>query len=66
MPENETPNRFIPSPAVRAWLYNVMIALVPVGVFYGLVTVEEGGLWLTVASAIFGVGVGTARANVPR
>ena len=61
-----TPNRWIPSPAARQWLYGVLVTLAPVGVTYGLVTAEEGGMWLAVASAVLGLGNLLAVRNVPR
>ncbi len=61
-----TPNRWIPSPAARLWLYSVLVALAPIGVAYGIMTAEESGLWLTVASALLGAGSLLAAGNVPK
>lgn len=61
-----TPNRWIPSPAARQWLYGVLAALAPVGVAYGAITAEQGGLWLAVASAVLGVSNLLAAKNTPR
>lgn len=62
----QTPNRFIPSPAARQWLYGVLVALSPVGVSYGLITTAQGGMWLAVASAVLGVSNLLAAKNVPK
>lgn len=53
------------SPKVRAYFYGVMCVLAPVGVYYGITTVEEAGLWIAVAGVILGVSNGLALANVP-
>lgn len=60
------PDRFIPSPAVRRWLYGIAAAVVPALVLLDVVTGEEGAAWLAVAGAILGVPVlGLAAANTP-
>ncbi len=61
---NETPNRFIPSPKIRAWLYGILIAAGPLAVFYGLATNQEVALWLGVAAAALGNGL--ALGNTPK
>lgn len=61
-----TPNRWIADPAVRLWLYGILAAAAPIGVAYGLITVEQGGLWLALASALLGVGNLLAARNTPR
>lgn len=62
----ETPNAWIPSPAVRLWFYGVLVALAALAVAYGLVTVEQGGLWLALGAAVLGAGPLVAARNVPR
>lgn len=62
----QTPNRWIPSTAVRLWLYGVLVALAALGVAYGIVTIEQGGLWLSLGAAVLGVGNLLAARNVPR
>lgn len=64
--ESVTPNRWIPSPAARLWLYGVLVALAALGVGYGLLTIEQGGLWLALGAAVLGVGNAVAAGNVPR
>lgn len=61
-----TPNRWIPSPAGRLWLYGVLVALAGLAVAYGIVTVEQGGLWLALGAAVLGVGNLIAAGNVPK
>jgi len=62
----ETPNRIIPSPAVRAWIYRVIVALATVGVLYGIITPDQSTAWLEVAGAALGViSSGLALANTP-
>lgn len=56
----------IHNPAVRAWIYNILIAAGAVAVGYGLITAEQGGLWLALAGAILSSSNGLARANVPQ
>ncbi|GAB6857877.1 hypothetical protein [Microbacterium xylanilyticum] len=62
----QTPNRWIPSPDARRWLYGVLVALAGVGVGYGIITAEQGGLWLSLGSAVLGTGPLIAGRNVPR
>lgn len=62
----QTPNRWVPSPEVRQWMYGILVALAALGVGYGLITTEQSGLWLALASAILGVGNLIAARNVPR
>lgn len=38
----------------RAWLYGIATAAVPVLTAYGLVTSNEGGVWLMLIAAILG------------
>lgn len=62
-----TPNRWIPRPEFRLWLYRVLAAAGPLVVFYGLATSEEVALWLGVGATILGTPAGAlAAANTPR
>lgn len=63
---NTTPNKWIPSRAVRLWLYGVAVAAAAVLVGYGVLTVEQGGLWLALGGALLGVSNAVAARNVPR
>lgn len=61
------PNRWIPSPAARRWLYGVLTAAGPLVVFYGLMTAQEVVLWLGLGATILGTPVGAlASANTPK
>lgn len=44
---------------VRAYIYRVLLALVPVAVAYGVVSEQEAGLWVAVAAAVLGNGLAT-------
>lgn len=44
---------------VRAYIYRVLLALVPVAVAYGYVTEQDAALWVAVASAVLGNGLAT-------
>lgn len=62
-----TPNRWIPSPAVRRYIYRVLVAVGPVALAYGLLTDAEIIVWLGLAETILASPVGAlALANVPR
>ena len=61
-----TPNRWVPSPEVRLWMYGILVALAALLIGYGILTVEQGGLWLALFAAVLGVGNLIAARNVPR
>ncbi len=61
-----TPNRWVPSPEVRLWMYGVAVAVAALLIGYGILTIEQGGLWLAVIGAILGTGNAVAARNVPR
>ena len=61
-----TPNRWVPSPAARLWLYGIAVAVAALLVGYGILTIEQGGLWLAVIGAILGTSNAVAARNVPR
>lgn len=48
---------------VRAYIYRVLTYVSPIVVFYGLATIQEAGLWLTLAGAILGLSNGLAAMN---
>lgn len=63
----ETPNRWIPRPEIRKYLYAVLAALGPLAVFYGWASSEEVALWLGIGGTILGTPAGAvAAANVPQ
>lgn len=51
----------IPQP-VRAWLYRIGAAVVPLLVFYGVLAEDAAALWLGVLGAILGFGQATLAA----
>lgn len=63
---NDTPNRWIPSRAARLWLYGVAVAAAALLVAYGVLTIEQSGVWLVLIGALLGVAPAVAAGNVPR
>lgn len=62
-----TPNRWVPRPELRAWLYRILAAAGPVVVFYGLATSEEVALWIGLGGTILATPAGAlASANTPK
>ena len=61
----ETPNRFIPSPKARAYVYAVGVAAGPLAIFYGLLSSEEVALWLGFGGAALALPSALALANTP-
>ncbi|MFJ3392015.1 phage holin [Leifsonia aquatica] len=59
-------NKIIPSPAARAWIYGVLVAAAAVAIGYGLITAEQGNLWLALAGAVLGLSNSLALANTPK
>ena len=51
----------IPQP-VRAWLYRIGAAVVPLLVFYGVLAEDAAALWLGVLGAVLGFGQATLAA----
>lgn len=58
------PNRWIPRPEVRAWIYGIAVAGAALLVGYGVLTIEQGGLWLAVIGAVLGTSNLLAARNV--
>lgn len=55
------------SPDIRAQLYNVALALIPILVAAGLIAQEQAQLWLALIAAVLGLGAAIlARVNVPK
>lgn len=48
-------NKWITSPQARKRLYKVLLALVGLAAGYGLISGEEGVLWVAVVSAALGL-----------
>lgn len=62
-----TPNKWIPRPELRAWLYRVLAAAGPIVVFYGLMTAEEAALWIGLGGTVLATPAGAlASVNVPK
>jgi hypothetical protein len=49
--------------ATRAWIYRVLVALVPILVFYGAVDESQIAVWLGLASAVLGFGLASANTS---
>lgn len=63
----QTPNRWVPSPAVRTWLYSIIAAAVPLLVLLGVVTVDIGAHVLNIAAALLAIGgLALAAGNTPK
>lgn len=60
----ETPNRWIPSPQLRRYLYRVLLAAGAIALFYGYVSGEALPLWLALAAELLGITL--ADANTPK
>ena len=62
-----TPNRWIPRPEIRRWIFRVVIAVGPIVVFYGLMTADEVALWIGLGGTILGTPAASlAEVNVPK
>lgn len=45
------------TPEKRKRIYQLIIALQPMAVFYGVMTSEEAGIWVAIIAAILGLSV---------
>lgn len=52
------------TPQVRAWLYGIITALVPILTVYGIVDQTTAPLWISLAASV--LGTVTALAHTPR
>lgn len=50
-------HKHMPSEAVRAWIYRVLTAAVPIVTAYGIVNEQQASLWLGLAGAVLGTGL---------
>lgn len=50
---------FFTDPTKRAYIYRVIVAVIPVLVLVGVVTNEDAAVWLGLASAVLGFGGAT-------
>jgi len=55
----------ITNPKVRAYIYGILAAAGAVALVYGLINVEQLGVWLALGGAALGLSNGLALANVP-
>lgn len=53
----------MPSERVRAYIYAVLTAAVPLLIGYGILTAEQAALWLGLAAAALGLGLATANTS---
>ena len=58
-------NQIISNPKVRAYIYGILVAAGAVALVYGLVNVEQLGVWLALGGAVLGLSNGLALANTP-
>ena len=49
--------------ATRAYLYRVLVALVPVLIVYGVADSRQAAVWLGLASAVLGFGLASANTS---
>ena len=52
------------TPQVRAWMYGIITALVPILTVYGIVDQTSAPLWLSLAASV--LATSTALAHTPR
>lgn len=58
-------DKIIPNPTVRKWMYGVGLAVVAVLIGYGIVTAEQGNLWISLITALLGFNGVLSVANTP-
>jgi hypothetical protein len=47
----------------RAWLYRVLLAVVPILIAYGAVKEADAALWVALAGAVLGTGTASAHTS---
>ena len=66
---NEQPRHATPqpiswlTPQIRAWLYGIVTAIVPILTIYGIIDQNAAPLWLALAASV--LGMATAFAHTP-
>lgn len=66
---NEQPRHATPqpiswlTPQIRAWLYGIVTAIVPILTIYGIIDQNAAPLWLALAASV--LGTATAFAHTP-
>lgn len=53
----------MPSEPIRAWLYRIFVAVVPLLTFYGIVDDRSAPLWVAFAASILGFGLASANTS---
>jgi len=53
------------SEATRAWVYRVLVAVAGVLVLHGVIVADDVPVYLTLAEAVLGLGLGLAAKNTP-
>lgn len=62
-----TPNRWVPRPELRRWLYGIAIAVIALLTGVGVITSELGDQIAQIIVAVLAIGpIAIATANVPR
>lgn len=62
--EAKRKGHWVPSLKSRAYVYGIAIAASPIAVGYGIVTVEESGLWTSLIGAALGINGALALRNL--
>jgi hypothetical protein len=52
--------------ATRAWIYRVLVAAVPILVFYGAVDESQIAVWLGLASSVLGFGMASMNTSTKK
>lgn len=63
---SNTPNVWVPSPAIRRYLYRLFLALGPVLVAHGVIAGHDWALWSGLAGTVLDVPLALALANTPK
>jgi len=53
----------MPNEKIRAYIYAVLVAAVPVLLAYGILDEQTAALWLGLAAAVLGLGLATANTS---
>lgn len=51
------------SEPVRAWLYRILVAVVPILTFYGIVDDRSAPLWVALGASVLGFGLASANTS---
>jgi hypothetical protein len=53
----------MPSEATRAYIYRVLLAIIPILTVYGIVDGNDAAVWIGLAGAVLGQGLATANTS---